>query len=84
MTECGTTTDEVFKGYVSSISDCAAACKSVSKYFVFGTQRISNDKCDGGCCNDDGKCQCYCETASSCVKTLNSGYDLYEFKTGKC
>merc|ERR1712226_1734509 len=25
-TECGTTTDEVFKDYLPSISDCAAAC----------------------------------------------------------
>ena len=76
----------MFKGYKPSISDCSAACKSVSKYFVFGTQRISNDDCDGGCCNDDGECKCYCETASSCVKTSNNGYDLYEFKTktGKC
>ena len=73
-TECGG--EEIWKGYRTTAEDCAFACDGVSKYFIFGTNATSDDKC-----SSDGRCRCFCETPNPCEEESNS-YDLYQFKRG--
>ena len=72
--ECGG--EEIWKGYRTTVDDCAFACNGVSKYFIFGTNATSDDKC-----SSDGRCRCFCETPNPCEQETNS-YNIYQFERG--
>ena len=72
--ECGG--EEIWKGYRTTVDDCAFACNGVSKYFIFGTNATADDKC-----SSDGRCRCLCETPNPCEQETNS-YNIYQFERG--
>ena len=73
--ECGG--EEVNKGGMDSIDQCAMACSKLSSMFVFGTNDFGNDRCFS-----DG-CKCICETAAkddgTCDTVDHNGFRLYKF-----
>ena len=69
-TECSG--DEVNKGYIDTIKNCAAKCQHASKWFAYGNP-------DERCSNNGCKCLCEVPGANSeCVKVDHKGYNLYE------
>ena len=58
---------------MTSVSDCANACKGNASMFIFGTNEFGEKRCDG-----DG-CSCYCETDKNCDMVPHNGYRLYTF-----
>ena len=76
--------DEVFKGKVIGVDDCAQLCNGVATMFLHGPRRehyLENSRCD-----KNGGCDCLCEKGAkedgACDTVKNSGYNL--FKYGKC
>jgi len=71
---------EKYIGYVSGPDVCARACSGKASMFVYGTNRYGYKRCS------NGKCACYCETASNngkCNKRItHKGYNLYRYNTG--
>ena len=64
---------ETNQGKMTSVSDCANACKGNASMFIFGTNEFGQKRCDG-----DG-CYCYCETDKNCDMVSHNGYRLYTF-----
>ena len=73
------------KGHLPSVNHCAAACLGMTKWFIYGKSENGNDKCNQGCCNDQG-CQCICkagitmDTGKGLICNLKDdyGYDIYD------
>jgi len=74
--ECGG--KEVNKGFLSTVDQCAKACKTTSTMFAYGTNDFGATRC-----NDKG-CRCFCETAAfkdgTCSEVKHNGYRLYRYK----
>ena len=70
--------DEISKGKMVSIGECASACNGVASMFAFGTNDFGVPRCDSN------GCQCLCETAAADDGTCNSvqhkGYRLYRLR----
>lgn len=64
---------ESTQGKMTSVSDCANACKGYASMFIFGTNEFGSKHCD-----EDG-CSCYCETDKNCDMVSHNGYRLYKF-----
>ena len=58
---------------LTSVSDCANACKGNASMIVFGTNEFGSKHCD-----EDG-CSCYCKTDKNCDVVSHNGYRLYTF-----
>ena len=64
-------------GGLTSIDQCAIACKDRASMFAFGTNAFGDNRCwrDG--------CKCLCETAAhndgTCDISEHMGYNLYRF-----
>merc|ERR1719242_733176 len=74
--ECGGKED--FKGYISTLEQCAKTCKTISTMFAYGTNDFGTTRC-----NNNG-CKCYCETAAftdgTCSEVNHNGFRLYRYK----
>ena len=73
--------DEISKGRVNSVEDCAKACRDYASMFIFGTNDFSRVR---QYCNANG-CECYCETSAkedrTCDTVTHNGFRLYRFTT---
>ena len=78
-TECDG--DEEFVGELSSVQECAQACKDKSSLFIYGRQ--GSDRCTTDQ-NGLTKCRCQCQSESQngvCTKGREDDdkYDLYSY-----
>ena len=69
---------EISKGKVSSLEQCAKACRDVSSLFIYGKKGSKSTACD-----EDG-CSCICEVSvdanDECLKEKEvDTFDLYRY-----
>ena len=66
-------------GGLTSIDQCAIACKDLASMFAFGTNAFGRDRC-----HRDG-CKCVCQLGArydgTCDVKEHMGYNLYRFTT---
>ena len=73
--------DEVQRGTLKTLEDCANACLTVSSMFAYGTNDFTSDAKKQRCYPNG--CRCLCETAASktgaCEAVNHLGYRLYKY-----